>query len=53
MIARYEELLHKDWDLATEEQKARVGALKDKIDSDKDKPINITFTKASDKYGRG
>ena len=53
MIARYEELLHKDWDLATEEQKARIGALKDKIDSDKDKPINITFTKASEKHGRG
>lgn len=52
MIARYEELLHKDWDLATEEQKARIGALKDKIDSDKDKPINITFTKASEKNGR-
>lgn len=53
MIARYEELLHKDWDLATEEQRARIGALKDKIDSDKDKPINITFTKASEKHGRG
>ena len=52
MIARYEELLHKDWDLATEEQKARIDALKDKIDSDKDKPINITFTKASEKHGR-
>ena len=52
MILRYEYLLHKNWDLATEEQKARIGALKDKIDSDRDKPINITFTKASEKDGR-
>lgn len=28
MITRYEELLHKDWDLATEEQKARLAQIK-------------------------
>ena len=28
MIARYEELLHKNWELATEEQKARVAQIR-------------------------
>ena len=32
MIARYEELLHKDWDLATEEQKARLAQIKAQTD---------------------
>lgn len=32
MIARYEELLHKDWDLATEEQKARLAQMKAQTD---------------------
>lgn len=27
MISKYEDLLHKNWDLATEEQKARVALL--------------------------
>lgn len=31
MINRYEELLHKRWDLATDEQKARIEALKSKV----------------------
>lgn len=52
MIARYEDLLHKNWDLATEEQKARIEQMKSKIDSDKDAPIQITFTKASKDHGR-
>lgn len=52
LIRQYDELLHKNWDLATEEQKARIASLKDKIDSEKDKPINITFTKASENDGR-
>lgn len=51
MVKQYDELLHKNWELATEEQRARVDLLRDKIDSDKDKPINITFTKASEKHG--
>ncbi len=28
MINRYEDLLHKNWDLATEEQKARIAQIK-------------------------
>lgn len=31
MIKDYEELLHKEWDLATEEQKARIEVLKSKV----------------------
>lgn len=53
LIKQYDDQLHKNWELATEEQKARVDVLKGRIDSDKDKPINITFTKASEKHGRG
>ena len=39
-------------DLATEEQKARITALKDKVKADKDKAINITFVKASEQNGK-
>lgn len=53
MINRYEELLHKNWELATEEQKARINVLRSKIEKDKDKPIQITFVKASEKNGGG
>lgn len=52
MISRYEELLHKHWELATEEQKARVSLLKSKVDADKDQPVQITFKKASEQHGR-
>lgn len=38
--------------MATPEQAARIDVLKGKLDTDKDKPINITFTKASEKNGR-
>lgn len=51
MINRYEELLHKNWEFATEEQKARIDALRSKIEKEDDKPIQITFVKASDKRG--
>lgn len=34
MINRYEELLHKNWKLATKEQKARIAVLKSKITSE-------------------
>lgn len=51
MINQYEELLHKNWKLATKEQKARIDALRSKIEKDDDKPIQITFVKASDKRG--
>lgn len=33
MIRQYEELLHTNWELASEEQKARVGILKAKLDT--------------------
>ena len=52
MIKQYEELLHKNWDLATEEQRARITALKDKVKADEDKAINITFVKASEQNGK-
>ena len=34
MISRYEELLHKNWKLATKEQKARIAVLKSKVATD-------------------
>ena len=34
MINRYEELLHKNWKLATKEQKARIAVLKSKVATD-------------------
>ena len=34
MINRYEELLHKNWKLATREQKARIAVLKSKVSED-------------------
>ncbi|MDV9963395.1 phage terminase small subunit [Clostridioides difficile] len=50
MISRYEELLHKNWELTTEEQRARIEVLRTKLDADKDVPIQITFVKASEKH---
>lgn len=52
MIKQYEELLHKNWELATEEQRARITALKDKVKTDEDRAVNITFTKASEQNGK-
>ncbi len=42
MISKYEELLHKNWDLATEEQKVRVDMLKVQIKelNNNDKDLN-------------
>lgn len=37
--------------MATLEQAARIEVLKGKIDTDKDKPINIKFMKASEIRG--
>lgn len=50
LIKQYDELLHKRWDLATEEQKARIAVLKSKVEDKNEKPIHITFSKASEKY---
>lgn len=46
------QLLHKNWDLATEEQRARITALKDKVKTDEDRAVNITFVKASEQNGK-
>lgn len=51
LIKQYDEMLHKDWELATEEQKARIDALREKVDDKADKPIQITFRKASEQHG--
>ena len=52
LIKQYDEMLHKNWELATEEQKARIAKLKVDVekDKDKDKPIKIQFVKASEKH---
>lgn len=44
-----------DWlaehmDLASEEQKARIAVLKSKVEDKSEKPIHITFSKASEKH---
>lgn len=39
MIKTYEELLHKNWDLATEEQKARIEVLKSRVTKDEDTEV--------------
>ena len=49
LIKQYDELLHKNWEMATEEQKARIATLKAKVEDKTDKPIQITFRKAGDK----
>lgn len=49
LIKQYDALLHNRWDLATEEQKARIAALKAKVEDKSDRPIHITFTKASER----
>lgn len=51
LIKQYEELLHRRWDLATEEQKARIAALKAKVNAKEQRPIRITFTKAGEADG--
>lgn len=51
LIKQYDEMLHRNWELATEEQRARIDVMKTQINSDKDIPIYITFSKASEKHG--
>lgn len=47
MIESYENLLHKNWDLATEEQKTRVELLKSKLSGNDREPIKIQFVRGS------
>ena len=51
MINRYEELLHKNWKLATREQKARIQQMNAHTEKDEEKPIHITFNKAGEVHG--
>lgn len=51
LIKQYDEMLHRNWELATEEQRARIDVMKTQINSDKDVPVHITFSKASEKHG--
>lgn len=53
MIKNYEELLHKDWDLANEEQKVRIEVLKSKIinsDGNKEDKIDKYFSMLEDEF---
>ncbi len=49
LIKRYDEMLHKNWELAAEEQKTRIALLKNQMDSEREIPIQITLKKASEK----
>lgn len=49
LIKQYDELLHKNWELATEEQRARIAVMKSQVEKDDDKPIQVAFGKAGEK----
>ena len=51
LVKQYDELLHKNWELASEEQKARIAVLKSQVEKDEEKPIQITFEKAGEVHG--
>lgn len=51
LVKQYDELLHKRWDLASEEQKARIAVLKSQVEKDEEKPIQITFKRAGETRG--
>lgn len=53
LVKQYDEMLHKNWELATEEQRARIAAMKAQMDPDKETPVRVTFRKASDTVGKG
>ncbi|KAA8676187.1 phage terminase small subunit [Clostridium sp. HV4-5-A1G] len=52
LIKQYDEMLHNNWDKATEEQKLRIEKLRCEVDKvknhDKDKPIEIMIKRKSD-----
>ena len=50
MIKQYDDLLHKNWDLATAEQRARIAVLKSQVKKDEEKPIRIEFKKAGESH---
>lgn len=47
MIHRYDELLHKNWELATEEQKTRIDVLRAKIENAEDEKTSVEDWKAA------
>ena len=51
LIKQYDELLQKNWELASAEQKARIAVLKSQVEKDEEKPIQITFAKAGEVHG--
>lgn len=54
MVKQYEEMLHKNWDLATEEQKARIAAFRKQAEADKvgpDKDIVVTMEGDTEGWG--
>ena len=51
LIKQYDELLHKNWELASKVQKARIAVLKSQVEKDEEKPIQITFEKAGEVHG--
>lgn len=53
LIKQYDEMLHKDWNLATEEQKTRIAVMKSQMGTDKDVAVQVTFRKAGDMDGKG
>ncbi len=52
LIKQYDELLHKNWDLATEEQRVRISVMRSQMEADRETPIQITFRKAGDAVGK-
>lgn len=52
LIKQYEELVHKNWEKATEEQKLRVDIMKAKIEKEEEKEIKLTLKKASDIFDK-
>lgn len=46
LIRQYDEMIHKDWDLVTEEQKARIAVLKGKIPDGEDEYEDDGFLEA-------
>lgn len=47
LIHRYDELLHKNWELATEEQKTRIDVLRAKIENAEDEKTSVEDWKAA------
>lgn len=52
LIKQYDEMLHNNWDKATEDQKLRIEKLRSEVDKvknpNKDKPIEIMINRKSD-----